>query len=912
MDFVIARGFALPLASVFTHATWAIDAAPGFVCEGEVVVATSHAPLRCGGATLVFDGHAFDRDLFVHRAAGRPGDVAALIGRDLSDLGGAFCLVTVTAVEDGPPTITVVTDALGMYPLYVWRGPDGAYVLSNSAHAVAAVLTHNGRPPARSFLPCLANLTFNGPVGGPFLYEGVDRLPHGTAVSFEAGRLVLSRPEAFRYREDGETYQASIEAACAQMRGALEALLARWPFASVVMDLTGGADSRAMLGLMLSMGLRRRFGIRNIMHRPHPDAHVAALLADRYDLAVGESILPLPAPAATAAFEAFGLDAFLHGGARDGGSAFPSDVFLDDYIHLTGFYGGGLGGKTGAVMTLRGPVLRMSVPQRVDHLLARRRRVGQLDFVTDAGVERMREGIIAFYEGLLEQGARPDTLEAEAYLAGRCRTHFGLASVQANRRRIQPDLLGNPWLVRARRALSPSLAAHNKVVFDILRHFGGAELAFAPMAERRWDRSLVADEDLAAFEEMIAVGRDTPSLSDRTERLMKARYLPSRPTSGGPGPGLRVSEPSEIVYPADRTRRFSAALVRWAFENGAREQVGDLIDVDGVIGRIEDEGWRPRNIVQASFFDKLLPGLLWMIGAEAVGRTERRMAPADLPTPADLAAARAASAAAPATPARSEAELRGAARALLRTARTGELTMAGGGGSMLQVAVATMPDGAPLLASGAPPDVILAGDAMLRLAAEVADGPSVAGLRLILTGRATPVDGAGPAADLARRRFGARHPPEAPTVQPSLWRLEVTAGRLAGAEGTLLSLTADVLLIDPAEADALAGLESWALQRLNEDFSQILALIAMRLCAAGAGIWSVTGVDSGGLDLVRADGVQVRRLAFPEPVNDGATLKAMLMRLAEAARATPPPVHRSNGSMVGSPPSLPPTAAAPA
>ena len=288
------------------------------------------------------------------------------------------------------------------------------------------------------------------------------------------------------------------------------------------------------------------------------------------------------------------------------------------------------------------------------------------------------------------------------------------------------------------------------------------------------------------------------------------------------------------------------------------------------------------------------------------------MTPADLPTPADLAAAKAASAAAPATPARSESELRRAARALLRTARTGELTMAGGGGSMLQVAVATMPDGAPLLASRSTGDAILAGDAMLRLVAEVADGPSVAGLRLILTGRAMPVDGAGPAADRARRRFGARHPPEAPADQPFLWRLEVTAGRLAGPGGTLLALTAKELLIDPAEADALAGLESWALQRLNEDFSQILALIAMRLCAAGAGTWSVTGVDSGGLDLVRSDGAQVRRLACPEPVHDGATLKAMLMRLAEAARATPPPVHRSNGSMVGSPPSLPPTAAAPA
>jgi hypothetical protein len=915
MDFVIARGFSLPLASVFDAATWALDASPTLVCGGQtserhsgdgrsgdlqapdlkigdgtlsswqVGLATSHPPVQAGQTTLVFDGHAFDHDLFLHHALARPEDVAGLLRRDLADLGGAFCLVTVTSQPQAPPTISIATDALGMYPVYLHRRSDSAYIISNSAHAVAAVLAHAGEPPTRSFFPCLTNLTFNGPAGGPFLYEGVECLPHGYRLSVEGGRLSVARVQTFEYRPNDGVYRDCIEAACAQMQGAATRLFAERPYDTIALDLTGGADTRAMLALMLTMGLQRRFGVRNIMRRPHPDAHVAAYLTERYGLSVAETGFPRPGPPVVAAFEAFGVDAFLHGGARDGGASFLSNVFLDDHIHLTGFYGGGLGGKTGAAMTLRGPVLRMSVPDRVDHLLARRRRIGQLDFITDDGVERVRAGIVAFYEGLLDQGATPEHLEAEAYLAGRCRTHFGLATVQNNRRRIQPDLLGSPWLVRARRALPSKLAAHNKVVFDIIRRFAGAELAFAPMADRRWDRSLVAEEDLPLWDKMIAVTRDTPSISDRKERLLKPRFLPRAAPPPRFAPDLRVAPPGEILYPADRTRRFSSAAVGWAIENGAREHVGHLIDLDAVQVRIDDADWRPKNVVQASFFDRLLPGLLWVLGAETPNRIDRRVSLADMPTASDLEAMKAAGE--PST-AIAAAEAAGAGRALLRTARAGTLTLSAGVGVGFAVTVATLPDGIPLVAmvaSGALAGAV-AGEAMLRLVGGVGDGPGLAGHRLMLRGRLASLDE--DEAALARRRFRAhtRDDATAPAL-PTLWRLEVTTGRLTCWAGDATALCPADLRLGQPEAAAVAEIEPAALSRLNGDHRNLLALIAMRLCAAGAGAWAATGLDPEGLDLVREDDLQARRLVFPHPVTDGPTLRAMLVRLVEEARTTP-------------------------
>jgi hypothetical protein len=914
MDFVVARGFPLPLASVFDATTWALGAAPTLLWgqpsgdgpsgdgtfadrgpadqrswSGRVAVATSHTPVRVGQTMLAFDGHAFDHDLFLHHAVAHPEDVAGLLRRDLADLGGAFCLLTVSG-EPQAPTITVATDPLGMYPIYLHRRPDGAYVVSNSAHAVAAVLAHAGAAPRRSFRPCLANLTFNGPTGGAFLYEGVERLPHGHRVSVEAGRLSVVRAQTFEYRPDEDSYRGCVEAACAQMQGAATRLFAQRPYDTIVMDLTGGADSRAILALMLAMGLRGQIGVRNIMHRPHPDAHVAAYLTERYELAVAETVVPQPGPPMAAAFEAFGVDAFLHGGARDGGAAYPSNHYIDDYIHLTGFYGGGLGGKTGAAMTLRGPVLRMSVPDRVDHLLARRRRIGQLDFVSDEGVETVRQGIIGFYEGLLAQGATPEHLEAEAYLAGRCRTHFGLATVHNNRLRIQPDLLGNPWLVRARRALPARLAAHNKVVFDIIRRFAGVELAFAPMAEKRWDRSLVDAADLPLWEEMIAVRRDTPSISARMERLLKPRFLPRTAPTGRRVPDLTVAPPGDIVYPADRTRRFSAAAVGWAIDTGARAHVGHLIDLDGVRARVDDGDWRPSNIVQASFFDKLLPGLLWMLGAETPSRIDRRVSIADLPAALDLDAMKTAAKSAEPAPAVATSEAATAARALSRTVRTGMLMVAGAAGRGIAVTVATLPDGTPVLAlaaSGEASDVA-PGDAMLRLVGSAGDGAGLAGLRLTLTGRLAPFAEGEAAAALAERRFRGRFGTDAAASgRPALWRLEVATGRLADPAGEATPLCPADLRLVAADAVAVAEVEPWALQRLNGDHRDLLALIAMRLCHGGAGAWTVTGVDADGLDLAREDGLQVRRLVFATPVKDGPTLRAMLVRLAEEARAVP-------------------------
>lgn len=888
MDFVVARGFEVPFPSVFGDSGFRIEAAPTLLTDSAVFLATSHPPVLSDGATLVFDGHAFDHDLFLHHASARPEAVARLRSRELDDLGGVFCLLAMTD-RDGAVEIDVTTDPLGMYPIYLHRGAGGAFVVSNDAHLIAAVLRANGVAPRRTFLPCLFGLAFNGPAGEPFLYEEVSVLPSGHRLSVRDGRLSEEGAPPIGYARDADAYEACIEAACAQMRGAARVLFEERPDAHVALDVTGGADSRAILAVVLSLGLEKRVGVRNIMALPHPDAHVAALLAERYDLAVGESVRAHASGFFESYFEAATIDAHLHGGSRDGITAQNAMAFVGDLISLTGYFGE-IAGKW-AVSTAKSPrIARMTPVERTEALLARRRRIGQLDFFTDEGVEIVRQGIIAHYEAVMDAGAEPGHVEAESYLASRCRTHFGLSSAHNNRRRFQPDLLGNPWLVRARRSMDPGLAIDNKVVFDIVRRLGGADLAFAPMADRAWERSVVDAADLPAYERMEVVTRKTPFRGRRTERLLRFRVLPHDPHQAATAPLLAVgSPPREVVYPGDRTRNFGAAVVRWALDNGGREAIGDVLDVDGIIRRCDDTDWRPTSVVRAGFFDRLLPGLLWMIGADTPCRIERSVRMADLPLAAEVARGRPPAGDAPSLFPLGSMEDLDVAKMLLRAVGRGTLSSAasGGGGEPSDVRVATLPDGAPILRCSDGTAPAFAGNVSLRLVAGANGAPSCAGFSLVLAGVLHPVGNDAEEGAVARRRFEARQGAGGGAGTGGLARLSVSQARLTAADGRAVVFPGGDLLTDVSAAAELLSMETHALMRINKDVGNMLALLAKRAAGGRGAVWTATGVDPDGLDLVARDGKQACRIVFPAPVRDGPQLQATIIKLITRLRERP-------------------------
>lgn len=230
-----------------------------------------------------------------------------------------------------------------------------------------------------------------------------------------------------------------------------------------------------------------------------------------------------------------------------------------------------------------------------------------------------------------------------------------------------------------------------------------------------------------------------------------------------------------------------------------------------------------------------------------------------------------------------------AARRVLRIAHAGAfatLTAEGAPFATL-VTVATTPEGEPLLLIS---DIaehtknIRRGDARVSLLLVAPGGESgdpLAGARLTVNGTiAIDTD------ENNRRRFLARHP-EALGYSKfkdfNFHRITVSGGHLVAGFGRIVDLTREDLLTDCSDAGALIAAEAGAIEHMNDDHADALALYATKLLGLPEGQWTATGADPDGLDL-RA-GTLHARLPFPEKARNGGDLRAILVHLAKEARA---------------------------
>lgn len=237
-------------------------------------------------------------------------------------------------------------------------------------------------------------------------------------------------------------------------------------------------------------------------------------------------------------------------------------------------------------------------------------------------------------------------------------------------------------------------------------------------------------------------------------------------------------------------------------------------------------------------------------------------------------------------------EARLLSRRLVRLARFGALGVIDPEDGMpfvSRVGLATEMDGTPaMLVSrlSQHTSAVAADPRCSLLVGEPGKGDPLAHPRLTIVARAERIDPADPAHAAVRRRYLLRHPKAKLYVDfPdfAFFRLRPERASLNGGFGKAYHLTAeDLLLSGPVLAD-LAGAEAGAVDHMNEDHLDAVALYAEKLAKAGSGAWRLSSLDPAGLDLV--DGDKVARLDFDPPLASAGELRARLVALAKQARA---------------------------
>ncbi len=240
----------------------------------------------------------------------------------------------------------------------------------------------------------------------------------------------------------------------------------------------------------------------------------------------------------------------------------------------------------------------------------------------------------------------------------------------------------------------------------------------------------------------------------------------------------------------------------------------------------------------------------------------------------------------------------GLARDLVRAAwkaSLGTIDRVGGYPYASLVAVATQPDGSPLLALSGLAEHAKNIEADQRCSilfdASSADRAALTGARVTLVGRMREADAA-----TARRRYLARHPDAAGFIDFAdfrLYQLDIEWAHLVAGFGRIVRLQAGDMTVETSDAAAVIEAEHGILEHMNNDHADaISAMAAAHPAASGhdasttgsdGGAWRMIGCDPEGCDLT--DGRRSVRIRFPERIATTEAMREVLVAATRAARS---------------------------
>ena len=557
-----------------------------------VFIWCSDQPECHDGQKILFDGYLFKRGRFYHRLLN--------VGVGMLDpktCDGVFCY---GIVDDD---VHLYADPLGQYHLYYYLDSD-RFAISNNIHLIADLCRHLNRPLSKNINPSLHNIVTGGSLGSTTQYQKVNCLKVGESIKVCAGKLQLVK---LKICSQVLSYADALHIAEQRLVSNFTAFLESVN-SDINLDITAGKDSRLILALAKRCNALDKIRVRNIMSPGHPDYNVATWFAEKYNLPGSKSLMTKPEGSAVINNAAY--SAFLFGGCRGAGGSYLSKRTFPNHIHLSGKFGEIAGKST------QRPVDLTNIPKHkiARHLSSviiwRRSRIKVSECISNKGIDIVRKALVNEVQYLLDLGIQQDHLVSELYLQSRCRNHFGMPSVHANRFNIAPDFLALKALVDCRRTLSVKLHAANKVIFDLIYLLGGEEVLFAP-TDKPWEKNIVPDHLLSGYQNQPIINSDSPPLAKPVKLLNRENVKTD----------FKISKTSLAIETDEQftSKRFASERHIKGFQQlikyySAKNKY-DVFDYN-VISQLCVKSSKEFSLMQSSLLGNLATALVWMSNDE--------------------------------------------------------------------------------------------------------------------------------------------------------------------------------------------------------------------------------------------------------------------------------------------------------
>ena len=259
------------------------DLADSKIFENVYVIGTSHSGFAPRSVIAVHGCGVVNGQLITNSVDAAQA-ISGLQGHRLSDIGEKMKgSLTLYVVEGHQQCVTVLADPLGGGLVFMHRDSDGC-AISSDLRSLVSFLRRIGKEPRKS-LNYLAAYVATGSGGlVPASYEDIDVLPQFSYIEVcPQGVSILDYNCKTDFFNNDMPYQDALQATRVEISANISAM-ASAANPRKVAHLTGGVDSRIVLGALIHAGVQDEFSFYCSGGSTAPDQIIAKKLAAEYSL----------------------------------------------------------------------------------------------------------------------------------------------------------------------------------------------------------------------------------------------------------------------------------------------------------------------------------------------------------------------------------------------------------------------------------------------------------------------------------------------------------------------------------------------------------------------------------------------------------------------------------------------------